>query len=113
MSRKVLGKGLSALITRRYMQIIPNENLTEIDIDLIIPNPEQPRTRFTEENLEELAQSIKNNGIIQPIVVRRKGWKYEIVAGERRWRAAQRAGLKKIPVVVKEVQMKNFWNCIN
>lgn len=101
MSRKPLGKGLSALIAQDI--VVERENTTELDIDLIIPNPEQPRTRFPEENLNELAQSITNNGIIQPIVVRQKDGEYEIVAGERRWRAAQKAGLKKVPVVIKEV----------
>lgn len=101
MSRKVLGKGLSALITQDT--VVNKENITELDIDLIVPNPDQPRTRFPEEALNELAQSITNNGIIQPIVVRQKNGDYEIVAGERRWRAAQKAGLKKVPVVIKEV----------
>ena len=101
MNRKALGKGLSALITQ---DTIENKgNNTDVDIDLIKPNPDQPRTRFPEENLNELAQSIKNNGIIQPIVVRSKNSGYEIVAGERRWRAAQRAGLQKVPVIIKEV----------
>jgi len=75
----------------------------EIDIDLIEPNPDQPRTRFTEANLEELAQSIRANGVVQPIVVRQIGGRYQIVAGERRWRASQLAGLRRIPAVVKEV----------
>lgn len=104
MSRKVLGRGLGALIggdptvsTRR------GEELQELDIDLVRPNPDQPRTRFTDEALNELATSIKANGVVQPILVRRKGQGFEIVAGERRWRAAQRAELKKIPVVIKEV----------
>lgn len=101
MSRKVLGKGLSALITQDTP--INKEGITEIDVDLIDPNPEQPRSRFPEENLNELAQSIKNNGIIQPIIVRGNNNRYEIVAGERRWRAAQKAGLQKVPVVVKDV----------
>lgn len=101
MNRKALGKGLSALITQDAS--VSKESNTEVDIDLIEPNPDQPRTRFPEENLSELAQSIKNNGIIQPIVVRSKNNGYEIVAGERRWRAAQRAGLQKVPVVIKEV----------
>jgi ParB family chromosome partitioning protein len=78
--------------------------LREIDIDLIAPNPEQPRTRFTDAALEELAQSIRENGIIQPIVLRRSGNSYEIVAGERRWRAAQRAGLRKVPAVIKNIE---------
>ena len=101
MSRKVLGKGLSALITRDTDDV--KENITELDIDLLHPNAEQPRTRFPEGNLLELAQSIRNNGIIQPIVVRQKNNKYEIVAGERRWRAAQKVGLQKVPIVIKEV----------
>ncbi len=101
MSRKVLGKGLSALITQDIADF--NENITELDIDLLTPNSEQPRNSFPEENLVELAQSIKNNGIIQPIVVRYKNNRYEIVAGERRWRAAQKVGLQKVPIVIKEV----------
>ncbi len=76
---------------------------SEIDIDLIEPNPDQPRTRFTEANLEELAQSIRANGVVQPIVVRKFGARYQIVAGERRWRASQRAELRRIPAVVKDV----------
>lgn len=80
-----------------------DENLVEIDIDLISPNPAQPRTVFQEEKLEELAQSIRENGIVQPIVVRRKGSRYEIIAGERRWRAAQRAELQRISAVVRDV----------
>lgn len=101
MSRRPLGKGLSALITQDT--VANKENVTELDIDMIIPNPDQPRSRFPEENLNELAQSILSNGIIQPIVVRKKNGDYEIVAGERRWRAAQKAGLKKVPIVIKEV----------
>lgn len=102
MSRKVLGRGLSALLGEEVSKQ-NKEEFTEIDSDLITPNAEQPRTRFTEESLEELAQSIRVNGIIQPIIVRRKGSNFEIVAGERRWRASQRAGLKKVPAVIKEV----------
>jgi ParB family chromosome partitioning protein len=102
MSRKALGKGLSALISQDTVS--GKENVSEMDVDLIDPNPDQPRSRFPEENLNELAQSIKNNGIIQPIIVRRKNGRYEIIAGERRWRAAQRAGLQKVPVVVKDVE---------
>lgn len=78
-------------------------NLREIDIDLIKPNSEQPRHRFTESALEELAQSIRENGIIQPIVLRETESGFEIIAGERRWRAAQRAGLRKVPAVIREV----------
>jgi len=102
MSRKVLGRGLSALIGEDTSNS-KGEELLEIDLDLIEPNSEQPRTRFTETNLEELAQSIRANGVVQPIVVRRRGLKYQLVAGERRWRASQLAGLQKIPAMVKEV----------
>ena len=100
MPRQSLGRGLSALLGDEK----PAERLgSEIDIDLIDPNPDQPRTQFTEAALEELSQSIIANGVVQPIVVREKGGRYEIVAGERRWRAAQRAGLRRIPAAVKEV----------
>lgn len=102
MNRKALGRGLSALLGEETSRE-SNETLLEIDLDLIKPNADQPRSRFTEANLEELSQSIKANGVVQPIIVRRKGSEYEIVAGERRWRASQRAGLQKIPAVVKDV----------
>ena len=102
MARQVLGRGLSALLGEEPTNT-GGEELLDIDLDLIEPNSEQPRTRFTEENLEELTQSIRANGIVQPIVVRRQNSKYQIVAGERRWRAAQRAGLQKISAIVKEV----------
>ncbi len=102
MPRQALGRGLSALLGGEAPQT-SNFSGNEIDIDLIRPNPEQPRVRFTEEALAELAKSISANGIVQPIVVRRQGQGYEIVAGERRWRAAQLAGLRKIPAVVRDV----------
>src|SRR5258706_16397790 len=75
----------------------------QIDIDLIEPSPYQPRTRFREEALDELARSIQTSGIIQPIVVRPVGNRYQLIAGERRWRAAQRAGLKKVSAIVRQV----------
>jgi ParB family transcriptional regulator, chromosome partitioning protein len=75
----------------------------QIDIDLIEPSPYQPRTRFREEALDELARSIQASGIIQPIVVRPLGNRYQLIAGERRWRAAQRAGLKKVSSIVRQV----------
>src|SRR5438477_3248198 len=75
----------------------------QIDIDLIEPSPYQPRTRFREEALDELARSIKASGIIQPLVVRLIGSRFQLIAGERRWRAAQRAGLAKVPVIVRQV----------
>jgi len=75
----------------------------EIDIDLIEPSPYQPRTKFHEQSLEELARSIKTSGIIQPLVVRPIGNKFQLIAGERRWRAAQRAGLGKVSAIVRQV----------
>src|SRR5438094_6592705 len=75
----------------------------EIDIDLVEPSPYQPRTRFREEALDELARSIQASGIIQPIVVRPIGNRYQLIAGERRWRAAQKASLAKVPVIVRQV----------
>jgi ParB family chromosome partitioning protein len=74
-----------------------------LDIDLVDPSPYQPRTRFSEAALEELAQSIRSSGIIQPLVVRKIGSRYQLVAGERRWRAAQRAQQLRVPVVLREV----------
>jgi ParB family chromosome partitioning protein len=81
----------------------PHQSPQQIDIDLIEPSPFQPRTRFREEALEELARSIKASGIIQPLVVRPVGARYQLIAGERRWRAAQRAGLSKVSVIVRQV----------
>jgi ParB family chromosome partitioning protein len=104
MTRKVLGRGLSALLSETPAATAANEELREVDIDLIEPNNVQPRTRFDETQLEELAQSIKTNGVVQPILVRKtNGGRYQIVAGERRWRAAQRAGLQRIPSVIRDV----------
>lgn len=101
MARQTLGRGLSALLDEKTETY---EGPThEIDIDLIYPNPEQPRTRFAEQDLEDLTRSIRANGVVQPIVVRAQGGRFEIVAGERRWRASQRAELRRIPAVVKEV----------
>lgn len=109
MARQPLGRGLSALLGDEkpfappLAADVPAESSMEIDIDLIDPNPEQPRTRFADENLEELAASIRSSGVIQPIVLRPKGGRYEIVAGERRWRASQKAELRRIPAVVRDV----------
>ena len=105
MARQPLGRGLSALLGDEAAASAPAkaDATTEIDIDLIDPNPEQPRTRFAPENLDELAASIRANGVVQPIVLRSKGTRYEIVAGERRWRASQKAELRRIPAVVREV----------
>lgn len=80
-----------------------NDGLLQVDIDLIDPSPYQPRTHFREQALEELAQSIRSSGIIQPLVVRKIGNRYQLIAGERRWRAAQRAPIGRVPVVVRDV----------
>ena len=101
--RPALGKGLSALIPDAPETASPRPGVTELDVDLLAPNQQQPRTQMDDARLEELAESIKAHGIIQPILVRRIGTEYRIIAGERRWRAAQRAGLLKVPVIVREV----------
>lgn len=80
-----------------------SEGLFQVDIDLIDPSPYQPRTRFRKEALEELARSIRSSGIVQPLVVRRIASRFQLIAGERRWRAAQRASLNRVPVVVRDV----------
>jgi ParB family transcriptional regulator, chromosome partitioning protein len=100
--RPALGRGLSALIPDTPAPMAPERSL-DIDTDLLRPNKFQPRTHMDDERIEELARSIRANGIIQPIIVRRVDSGYEIIAGERRWRAAQRAGLLKVPVVVRDI----------
>ena len=101
--RPALGKGLSALIPD-VPEVRPSSTASmEIDVDQISPSEQQPRHHFEDGRLDELARSIKSNGIIQPIVVRRSAEGYRIIAGERRWRAAQRAGLTRVPVVVKDI----------
>jgi len=101
--RPALGRGLSALIPDTVPAPAPSDRALEIDTDRLRPNKFQPRTQMDDGRIEDLARSIRSNGIIQPIVVRRAGNDYEIIAGERRWRAAQRAGLLKVPVVVRDV----------
>lgn len=98
--KKVLGKGLDALLGET--ELAEAEGVQQIDIDMIIPNPNQPRSRFL--NIEELANSIKEKGIIQPIIVTKINDKYEIIAGERRWRAARLVGLKTIPAIVRQIE---------
>ena len=98
--RPALGKGLSALIPDAPEPV--RSGTMEIDIDLLSPNEQQPRLSIDDARLEELSKSIKSNGVLQPILVRRDGPRYRIIAGERRWRAAQRAGLQRVPVVVRE-----------
>ncbi|MCA1560861.1 MAG: ParB/RepB/Spo0J family partition protein [Acidobacteria bacterium] len=100
--RPALGRGLSALIPDAPLPTASDRPL-EVDIDRLRPNRFQPRTQVDEPRLDDLARSIKANGLIQPIVVRTVGGAYEIIAGERRWRAAQRAGMLRVPVVVRDV----------
>ncbi|HXN19544.1 MAG TPA: ParB/RepB/Spo0J family partition protein [Candidatus Binatus sp.] len=83
--------------------LAPADGLLHLDIDLIDPSPYQPRSRFREEALEELARSIRASGIVQPLVVRKVGARHQLIAGERRWRAAQRAGLSRVPIVIRNV----------
>jgi ParB family transcriptional regulator, chromosome partitioning protein len=101
--RPALGRGLSALIPDTPAARPSTESALDVDTDLLHPNRFQPRTSMDEGKIEELARSIRANGIIQPIVVRKAVEGFEIVAGERRWRAAQRAGLLKVPVVVRDI----------
>jgi ParB family chromosome partitioning protein len=102
--RPALGRGLSALIPDSPAPApAAGERSLEIDTDLLRPNKFQPRTQMDDDRIEELARSIRSHGIIQPIVVRRVDQGYEIIAGERRWRAAQRLGLMKVPVVVRDI----------
>lgn len=103
------GMGVSALIGSDIKNMNENaglNNASEIDINKISPNPEQPRRFFEEGPLEELAASIKEYGIIQPLILKKSGDYYEIIAGERRWRAAKIAGLKKVPAVIREYDEK-------
>ena len=127
MPRNALGRGLGALIREPEPKAQPeaasfppqvttasgaavaparepvHPGPQQLDIDLIEPSPYQPRTRFREESLDELARSIQTSGIIQPLVVRPIGSRFQLIAGERRWRAAQRAGLTKVSVIVRQV----------
>src|SRR6266536_1050676 len=103
MTRKPLGRGLGALLSAEHRSGTGSEEPYEIEIDLIEPGPMQPRTRFDQTKLEALAKSITENGVVQPVLVRRQGLRYELIAGERRWRAAQLAGLTRIPAVVRDV----------
>ena len=107
MNRKALGRGLGALLSSDATVELGSEP-TEVDVDAIVPGPMQPRTHFDEGALEGLADSIRSQGIIQPLLVRRVGDRYELIAGERRWRAARLAGLSKVPVVVKDVPDKDL-----
>ncbi|AIZ35924.1 ParB/RepB/Spo0J family partition protein [Parvimonas micra] len=101
MKKKGLGRGLSSLLKEE--DFITDENLLTVDLDKLKAREDQPRKNFDDDSLEELANSIKADGVIQPIVVRKVGDKYEIIAGERRFRASKLAGLEKVPIVVKNV----------
>ena len=102
MNRKALGRGLGALLSSDRTIDLGSEP-TEVELESIVPGSMQPRTHFDEASLESLAESIRAHGIVQPLLVRRRGDGYELIAGERRWRAAKLAGLAKVPVVVREV----------
>src|SRR5437773_335515 len=105
MQKKGLGRGLSALIpsaSETRIETRSEQAPFEIAVDRITPSPFQPRRAFDEGKIAELAGSIRNQGIIQPLVVRPKGDGFELIAGERRWRAAMKAGLSRVPVVVRE-----------
>jgi len=105
MKQKGLGRGLNAIFGSDNIEVKtkPMEKMAEILLSDIIPNPTQPRTEFDEEALEELADSIRQLGLIQPITVKREGEKYIIISGERRWRASEKAGLERVPAYIREV----------
>jgi ParB family chromosome partitioning protein len=102
--RPALGRGMAALLSNAAPPGLaaPGRSLLSLPIEAVERNPGQPRKRFEEEGLEELAASIREHGVVEPILVRREGGRYRIVAGERRWRAAQRAGLREVPAVLRE-----------
>jgi ParB family chromosome partitioning protein len=105
MAKLALGKGLGALINTRVASPTPavedGERVQVVELTRIVPTPLQPRTVFRDEHLDELVASIKEHGIIQPLIARKRGDQFELIAGERRWRAAQRAGLAEAPVIVR------------
>ena len=100
-SRRGLGRGLAALIPSASQESQTNGDVYELAVEMISPNPDQPRTDLTEESLLELSDSIKKVGLLQPILVRPMGEGYQIIAGERRWRASRHAGLERVPVRVR------------
>jgi ParB family chromosome partitioning protein len=102
MNKKALGKGLGVFLPDDY-GIIKNERYAEVDIDEVVPNPLQPRLKFDPQSIDELARSIRETGVIQPILVVPEGDTYKIIVGERRWRAAHKAGLKKMPVLIRQI----------
>ena len=102
MMKKALGKGLGAFIPEEF-GILKDERYADLDVDQIRPNPNQPRQRFDEQAIDELAQSIRESGLVQPLLVVPEDDHYQIVVGERRWRAAQKAGLRKVPVLIRTI----------
>lgn len=102
MKKKALGKGIRAFIPEEY-GILKEERLADVPIGQVKPNPAQPRKKFDEAAIVELANSIKSSGVLQPIVVVPEGDHYKIIIGERRWRAAQHAGLQKVPVLIRNI----------
>src|SRR3954466_9605210 len=105
MAKSALGKGLSALISTRppaiRLEAEPGEKIQQVNLGTVVPSPLQPRKNFAPEALAELVESIRQHGIIQPLVVRNVGGKHELIAGERRWRAAHEAGLSQVPVITR------------
>jgi ParB family chromosome partitioning protein len=105
MAKSALGKGLSALISTRpsgiRIEAEPGEKIQQVELATIVPSPLQPRKNFSGEALAELVVSIRQHGIIQPLVVRNVGGRHELIAGERRWRAAEEAGLTRVPIIVR------------
>jgi len=102
MMKKALGKGLGAFIPEEFA-ILKDERYADLDVEQIRPNPNQPRQKFDEQSIEELAQSIRESGLVQPLLVVPEADHYQIVIGERRWRAAQKAGLRKVPVLIRTI----------
>jgi ParB family chromosome partitioning protein len=102
--KKVLGKGLEALIPQNLAGTAGGGNVVELGVDEIVPNPRQPRKKFDQDKLKLLSDSIKEDGVLQPVVVRKKEDGYELIMGERRLQAARLAGVPKVPVVVKNVK---------
>ena len=98
--KPALGRGLEALIPDIEPEV--EGGITEIDINEIQPNKEQPRKKFDEDKLKQLAESIKEHGVVQPVIVKKEGEFYSLIAGERRWRAARIAGIRKIPAIIKD-----------
>ncbi|MBN1224063.1 MAG: ParB/RepB/Spo0J family partition protein [Candidatus Aminicenantes bacterium] len=105
MTKKALGKGLKAFLPEEY-GILKEERFLELDIDQLKPNPKQPRKRHNPESLDELAQSIRETGVLQPVVAVQEEGAYKIIVGERRWRAAKKAGLQKIPVIIRTLNVE-------